>query len=111
MGSHGGGDTGEGDHYSLELGGSNDQNHHESVPDRHRYRLDYYSVAVKVTLVFVVIGLSYLLLNQSSYPSRLFQRSDVYSSSLNESDSEKWGSSLHQFAFDLNDLPSYVSYM
>ncbi|XP_075516208.1 uncharacterized protein At4g15970-like [Primulina tabacum] len=93
MGSHGGGATREGDHCSLELGGSNDQN-------RHRNRLDYYSVAVKITLVFVVIGLSYLVLNQSSYPSQLFQRSDLYSSSSD---------SLHQFASDQDDLPSYTN--
>ncbi|XP_073051888.1 uncharacterized protein At4g15970-like [Primulina eburnea] len=104
MGSHGGGA-----HDSLELGGSNDQNHRKSVPDRHRNRLDYYSVAVKITLIFVVIGLSYLVLNQSSYPSQLFPRPDLYSSSSNDSDSGKWGSSLHQFASDQDDLPSYTN--
>ncbi|XP_073276933.1 uncharacterized protein At4g15970-like isoform X3 [Primulina huaijiensis] len=96
MGSQGGGAIPEGDHCSLELGGSNDQN-------LHRNRLDYYSVAVKITLVFVVIGLSYLVLNQSSYPSQLFQRSALYPSSLNDSDS------LHQFASDQDDLPSYTN--
>ncbi|XP_073276932.1 uncharacterized protein At4g15970-like isoform X2 [Primulina huaijiensis] len=105
MGSHGGGAPD-----SLELGGSNDQNHHKSVPDRHRNRLGYYSVAVKITLVFVLIGLSYLVLNPSSYPSQLFRRpADLYSSSSNDSDSGKWGSSLHKFASDQDDLPSYTN--
>ncbi|XP_073131891.1 uncharacterized protein At4g15970-like [Henckelia pumila] len=79
-------------------GGSNDQNHNGSVTGHHRNRcLDYgySSVAVKITLVFVVIGLSYLVLNQSSYPSQLFQSSDLCSSSSNLSDSEKWSSSSH----------------
>ncbi|XP_073288106.1 uncharacterized protein At4g15970-like [Primulina huaijiensis] len=110
MGSHGGGATPKGDRDSLELGGSDDQNRHETVSINHRNRLDHYSVAVKITLVFVVIGLiSYLVLNQSSYPSQLFQRSDSFSSSLNDSDSEKRGSSLHRFPSDQDDLPSYTS--
>ncbi|XP_073131902.1 uncharacterized protein At4g15970-like [Henckelia pumila] len=115
MGSHGGGATPKGGQESLELGGSNDQNHHGSVPGRHRINrcLDYgySSVAVKITLVFVVIGLSYLVLNQSSYPSQLFQSSDLCSSSLNLSDSEKWSSSLHHFASvdEEDQFPSYTN--
>ncbi|KZV31708.1 hypothetical protein F511_00512 [Dorcoceras hygrometricum] len=109
MGFNGGGATPIGDHDCLELGGSNDQNHCELTPVRRLNLPDYYSIAVKITLVFVIIGLSYLLLNQSSYPSQLFQRSDLFSSKFNDSDSEKWASSFHHFASDQDDLPVYTN--
>ncbi|KAG8375291.1 hypothetical protein BUALT_Bualt10G0085100 [Buddleja alternifolia] len=59
----------------LESGG----NHHDSSSHHHQHQRYFSSAAVKITLLFVVVGLTCLVLNQSAYPTQMFQRSYTFS--------------------------------
>ncbi|KAI3453937.1 hypothetical protein Pfo_010600 [Paulownia fortunei] len=75
----------KGDENFLESGGDHHKNHRESTnhqPHHHHFS----SAVVKITLLFAVIGLTCLVLNQSDYPTQLLQRSYSFSLSPPSSD-------------------------
>ncbi|KAK4435644.1 hypothetical protein Salat_0727900 [Sesamum alatum] len=74
----GGGSNPKGDdNFQLESGGY----HHDSSNHHHHHR----GTVKTITLVFVVVGVTCLVLNQSAYPTQLFQSWSYSSSSSEES--------------------------
>lgn len=96
----------------LQSGGNHHKNHRDSI--NHRPHHHHFSGAVvKVTLLFVVIGLTWLVLNQSDYSTQLVQKSHSFSSPKNSKQRnlspsrENLASSFHELKSE--DLTSYVS--
>lgn len=84
-GGGGGGSSPKGGDNNLESGGYHHDNHHDQS-NHHQPHHQYFSgVALKITLLFVVIGITCLLLNQSAYPTEFFQRSYSLSGPKNSS--------------------------
>ncbi|KAL8521555.1 hypothetical protein ACS0TY_011902 [Phlomoides rotata] len=69
----------KGDDINLESRVYHHDNHHY-LKNHHRPHHQYFSgVALKLTLLFIVVGIAFLLLNQSMYTTEFFQKSYSFS--------------------------------